>query len=270
MRVACIQMRSGVSINANLDAAESLIRQAARDGAVFMATPEMTHLLQRKSDRLFAAIKTETEDVGVARFAALARELGIHLLIGSLAIQTGEKRAANRGLLFAPDGDVKARYDKIHLFDVTVSETETWKESRVYDAGQAGIVADIGATKLGMAICYDLRFPHLFRDYAQAGAEIMTVPAAFTKPTGDAHWSVLLRARAIETGGYVMAPAQGGRHEDGRETYGHSMIVDPWGKVIAELAHDEPGILIADLDLEAVNDARRKIPAWNHNPPFSL
>ncbi|MGJ8562701.1 MAG: carbon-nitrogen hydrolase family protein [Alphaproteobacteria bacterium] len=270
MRAACIQLRSGTDIDDNLERVETLIRQAAKQGAKLIATPEMTHILQRKSAALFAAIKPEDEDIGVALFSKLAKELNVHLLIGSLAVLTGERRASNRSLLFGPDGQVVGRYDKIHLFDVTVSETETWKESRVYDAGKTGVVAPVGDFKLGMTVCYDLRFPHLYRGYAQAGAHIMSVPAAFTKPTGKAHWEVLLRARAIETGSYVIAPAQGGVHEDGRETWGHSMVVDPWGEIIAELAHNEPGVLIADFDLEDVLSARQRVPAWHHNPEFSL
>lgn len=269
MKVACIQLRSTADIAANVETASRLIREAAGHGASFIATPEMTHILQRSSKRLFAAIQPESDDLGVAAFGKLADELNIDLLIGSLAIQTGEARAANRSFLFGPDGAIKARYDKIHLFDVQVSKKETWKESNVYDRGDKAVMADIGGASLGLSICYDLRFANLYRHYGQSGADIIAVPAAFTRPTGEAHWHALLRARAIETGAYVMAPAQGGVHEDGRETYGHSLIIDPWGEIIAELDHHEPGILYAGIDLNAVKDARRKIPAWNHNPEFS-
>jgi len=261
-------MRSGVEIDANLKSAERLIRAAAVEGASFIATPEMTHIVQRSPTRLFASITDEAHDLGVQHFRALAKELNINLLIGSLAIKTGEKRAANRSFLFGPDGDIKARYDKIHLFDVTVSREETWKESNVYDRGDTAVMADIDGAKLGLSICYDLRFPALYRHYGQSGVDIITVPAAFTKPTGEAHWESLLRARAIETGSFVIAPAQGGSHEDGRTTFGHSMIIGPWGDIRAQLNHNEPGYICADIDIEDVKQARRKIPAWSYDPAY--
>lgn len=269
MKIAAIQMRSGVDIDANLRGAETLIRAAANEGASFITTPEMTHLLQRSPKRLFASITDESHDRGVQHFGALAKELGIDLLIGSLAIQTSENRAANRSFLFGPDGQVKARYDKIHLFDVTVSREETWKESNVYDRGDKVVMADIAGAKLGLSICYDLRFPSLYRHYGQSGADIIAVPAAFTRPTGEAHWASLLRARAIETGSFVIAPAQGGPHEDGRTTFGHSLIIGPWGDIRAHLDNHQPGYICADIDLADVQDARRRIPAWNHNPDYS-
>ena len=269
MRAACIQLCSGADIAANIDIVSRLIREAAGQGASFIATPEMTHILQRSPNRLFAAIKPQDEDLGVKAFSALARELSIDLLIGSLAIGTGERRAANRSFMFGPDGALKASYDKIHLFDVTLSRKEVWKESNVYDGGNRAVMTKAGDAKIALSICYDLRFPHLYRSYGQAGAHIITVPAAFTKPTGEAHWQTLLRARAIETGSFIMAPAQGGLHEDGRTTFGHSLIIGPWGDIIAELDHDKPGILLADINLNEVDEARRKIPAWNHNPNFT-
>ena len=270
MKVAVIQMRSGADISANLDAAETLIRRAADEGARFIATPEMTHILQRSSEHLFASITDEGSDRGVGQFSALAQELGIDLLIGSLAIKTGERRAANRSFLFNKEGQLTARYDKIHLFDVSVSREETWKESNVYDRGDKAVMADIDGAKIGLSICYDLRFPSLYRHYGQSGADIMAVPAAFTRPTGQAHWESLLRARAIETGSFIIAPAQGGLHEDGRTTYGHSMIIGPWGDIRACLDNDEPGYMCAEIDMADVADARRRIPAWIHNPSFSL
>jgi len=269
MKIAAIQMRSGVEIDANLETAEHLIRAAAAQGASFIATPEMTHIVQRSPKRLFASITDEAHDRGVKYFSALANEINIELLIGSLAIKTGEKRAANRSFLFGPDGDIKARYDKIHLFDVTVSREETWKESNVYDRGDKAVMADIDGATLGLSICYDLRFPALYRHYGQSGASIIAVPAAFTKPTGEAHWESLLRARAIETGSFVIAPAQGGLHADGRTTYGHSMILGPWGDIRAHLDNDEPGYICADIDIEDVREAHRKIPAWNYDPPYT-
>lgn len=254
---------------ANIEAASDLIRQAANQGATFISTPEMTHILQRSGHKLFEAITDEDNDPGVKAFGTLAKELGIELLIGSLAIQTGERRAANRAFLFGPDGAIKARYDKIHLFDVAISESETWKESRIYDSGDRAVLAPINGATLGLSICYDLRFARLFRQYATSGAQIIAVPAAFTKPTGKAHWHTLLRARAIETGSFIIAPAQGGDHADGRSTFGHSLIVNPWGEVIAELDHDMPGVLLADINLSEVKAARNKIPAWSHNPDFT-
>lgn len=269
MKIAAIQMRSGVDIDANLQSAEALIRAAAKEGASFIATPEMTHLLQRSPKALFAAITNEANDLGVKHFAALAHELSIDLLIGSLAIKTAENRAANRSFLFSKNGQVKTHYDKIHLFDVTVSREETWKESNVYDRGDKAVLANIDGAKLGLSICYDLRFPSLYRHYGQTGAEIIAVPAAFTKPTGEAHWGALLRARAIETGSFIIAPAQGGLHEDGRTTFGHSLIIGPWGDIRAHLDSHEPGYICADIDLDDVQDARRRIPAWNHDPEFT-
>ncbi len=270
MKIAAIQMRSGVDIRANLEAAETLICRAADDGARFITTPEMTHILQRSPKRLFSSITDEASDLGVTHFSTLARELKIDLLIGSLAIRTGEKRAANRSFLFDKTGQATAHYDKIHLFDVTVSREETWKESNVYDRGDKAVMAEIDGAKLGLSICYDLRFPSLYRHYGQSGADIIAIPAAFTKPTGEAHWESLLRSRAIETGSFIIAPAQGGPHEDGRTTYGHSMIIGPWGDIRAHLDHDEPGFICADIDLSDVQDARRRIPAWNHDPDYRL
>ena len=268
IRAAVIQLRSGVTVQENLEAATTLIRQAAIDGAEFIATPEMTHILQRSPKRLFDSITDESNDLGVKHFAALADELSIDLLIGSLAIKTGEKRAVNRSYLFGKDGVLKARYDKIHLFDVTVSSAETWKESNVYDRGETAVMSEIDGATLGLSICYDLRFAPLYKHYARSGAQILTVPAAFTRPTGEAHWESLLRARAIETSSFVIAPAQGGTHEDGRSTWGRSMIIGPWGDIRAILDHDVPGYICADLDMADVTSARSKIPAWDYQPDY--
>ena len=269
MRVAAIQLRSGTDISDNIEATSALIRQATEKGASFIATPEMTHILQKSAKDLFEAIKPEDQDLGVTAFAALAKELSIDLLIGSMAIKTGENRAANRSFHFGPNGEIKARYDKIHLFDVTISETESWRESNIYDGGQKAVMAQAGPARLGLSICYDLRFAKLYRHYGQSGAHIIAVPAAFTRPTGLAHWHTLLRARAIETGSFIIAPAQGGNHADGRATFGHSLIIGPWGEIIAELDHDHTDILMADLNLADVETARQKIPAWNHDPDFA-
>lgn len=270
MRVGIVQLNSGTDIQANLETAGGFVREAASEGASLVATPEMTHFMQRRSSALLDTIVAQDEDKGVAYFGALAKELGISLLIGSLAIRQGEDRAVNRSFLFGPNGDTLASYDKIHLFDVQVSRTETYTESKTYDRGNKGVTAEIGDMKLGLSICYDVRFPKLYQDYANAGAEIMTVPAAFTRPTGEAHWEILLKARAIETASFVVAPAQGGQHEDGRATWGRSMIVGPWGEIRAKLDHDEPGFVCATLDKADVDMARRKIPAWQHNPDYTL
>lgn len=269
MKIAAIQLRSGVDIAANIDAATALIRTAAQHGARFIATPEMSNILQRSPKRLHAAIQPMESAVEMAAFSALAKELAIDLLIGSMAFKASEGRAVNRSVLFGPDGETRAHYDKIHLFDVTISRTETWKESNVYDRGERAVTADITGAKLGLSICYDVRFPKLYQTYAQAGAQIIAAPAAFTVPTGQAHWETLLRARAIETGSFIIAPAQGGAHEDGRTTWGRSMIIGPWGDVRAALDHDRPDICIAEIDLADVEAARAKIPAWNYAPDFT-
>lgn len=272
MRAAIIQMRSGEHAQANLDAASALIRSAHQDGADFIATPEMTGVMQRRAKKLWPSLYTQEDDICVAGFSALAKELGIYLLIGSLAILVGERRAANRSFLFGPDGGLIATYDKIHLFEAKLSRQEIWRESSTYRAGRKAVVAnmDIQAerVKLGLSICYDIRFSKLYRVCAQAGAHIISAPAAFTVPTGVAHWESLLRARAIEASSFIIAPAQGGLHEDGRTTYGHSMIVGPWGEILAHIAHDKPGYAIADIDLALVTQAREKIPAWSHIPDF--
>lgn len=267
--IALIQMRSGIDPQRNLDDAAALIRQAAADGARLVATPETTHLVQKDADQAFAVMKTQAEDPAIGFFSALADELDIDLLIGSLAIRIGERKAANRSFLFGPDGALKASYDKAHMFDVGLGQGETYRESANYQAGDRLVLAEAAGARLGLSICYDLRFAYLYRRLAKAGAQILTAPAAFTRPTGRAHWEVLLRARAIETGSFVIAPAQGGLHEDGRRTYGHSMIIGPWGEIVAQLDHDEPGILAATLDLSRVEDARSRIPALSHDRSLS-
>ena len=267
---AVIQMRSGREVAANIDAASQLIRQAAADGATYVQTPEMTNLLERSREELFVKIRTEREDPSVAVFAALAAELQIVLHIGSLAIRTGADKAANRGFLFGPDGALLARYDKIHMFDVDLPNGESWRESATYQPGGEALVVPAAGTLVGLGICYDIRFPALFRAQAGAGARVLTAPAAFTRQTGEAHWHVLQRARAIENGAFVVSAAQGGRHEDGRETYGHSLIVAPWGEVIAEVDSDAPGYALAVLDLAKVDEARRRIPALANQRSFTV
>ena len=262
LRAACIQMRSGIEIAPNIAAAGALIREAAGQGAQLVATPEMTNLLDIRPGMSRSKLVAEADDPALAAMRGLARDLGIWLLAGSIAVTLErDERFANRSLLIAPDGSIRARYDKIHMFDVEVGDGQNYRESRAYRPGARAVLADMEAARLGLTICYDVRFPHLYRKLAQAGADILTIPAAFTRVTGEAHWHVLVRARAIETGCFVIAPAQGGRHEDGRETFGHSLIVSPWGEVIAEKADDTPGFIVADLDLDQVAKARARIPS---------
>ena len=264
LQVACIQLRSGLNVDANVAAASELIRAAARRGAELIATPEYTSLLDQRPGGTYAGAAAETDDGALAAFRSLAAELKVTLLIGSLAVRVDERRCANRSFLIDPAGNLVARYDKIHLFDVQLDATSVYRESDRFVAGTNAVVAEVPKAKLGLSICYDLRFAHLYRDLAKAGAEILAVPAAFTAVTGRAHWHVLLRARAIETGCFVIAPAQGGKHEDGRETFGHSLIVNPWGEVLAE-AGTEPGVITATLDLDEVTKARSRIPALQHD-----
>ena len=258
--VAAVQMRSGVSPEANIAAMGALVREAASRGARYVQTPEMTGAVQRDRAGLKQILRREADDPVMRAASALAGELGIHLHIGSTAIDVGGGKVANRGMVFGSDGALLARYDKIHMFDVDLDNGESWRESSVYRPGEVAQTVDLGVARLGMGICYDIRFPHLFRDLALAGADILTAPAAFTRQTGEAHWHVLQRARAIENGAFVVSAAQGGVHEDGRETYGHSIIVDPWGRVIAEAEGDEPGVIVASLALDEVKTARSKVP----------
>lgn len=259
-KAAAIQMRSGESPERNAVDLERLVREAASLGATYVQTPEMTGALIRDKDARAASFTSEDKDIIVSTARKLAKELGIFLHIGSTAILRADGKLANRALLFAPDGAMIASYDKIHMFDVDLDNGESWRESAAYEPGTEAVVTEIDGTKLGFAVCYDLRFPQLFRAEAMAGAELLSVPAAFTHQTGEAHWHILLRARAIENGAYVVAAAQGGLHEDGRETYGHSLIVDPWGRIIAEAAHDEPAVIVAEIDPAQSLAARRKIP----------
>ena len=265
---AAVQMRSGRSVAENIAAAEALIREAVSKGASYLLTPEMTSLVERDRERLLAGIHEERDDPALARFKELAAELGIHLHIGSLAIRLHGEAVANRGFLIGPDGEVVTHYDKIHLFDVDLPNGESWRESRTYHAGKHAVVADLPAARLGLTICYDVRFPMLYRVLAQSGATVLTVPSAFSRQTGEAHWHVLLRARAIETGSFIIAAAQGGRHEDCRETYGHSLIVDPWGRILAEAGLD-PGVIVAEIDAEESRRARARIPTLALDPLYA-
>ncbi|HEX8900034.1 carbon-nitrogen hydrolase family protein [Vitreimonas sp.] len=269
LRTAVVQLRSGIEPAANRAAAMPLLREAASAGARLIATPENTTRMDRNRARMFAAVGPEKGDPELLAWGRAAQELGVWLLMGSGPIAAGDGKVFNRSFFFDPDGRIVARYDKINLFDVTLGGTENYRESdTVQGGGQAVVVEGPMGAKLGLTICYDVRFAPLYASLARAGAEIIAVPAAFTVPTGQAHWEILLRARAIETGSFVIAPAQGGQHEDGRATWGHSMIIDPWGKVLAQLDHDEPGLIIADLDLDEVASARARIPAWQGGREF--
>lgn len=269
-RAAAVQMCSGTNPGANIDSLQRLVRAAAREGALYVQTPEMTGALQRDRDRLALILRREEDDPVVAAARRLAAELRIHLHIGSTAIDRGDGFVANRGYLFGHEGETLVRYDKIHMFDVDLDNGESWRESAVYCPGSEAKTASLPFAELGFAICYDVRFPELFRMQAVSGVEVMSLPAAFTRQTGEAHWHVLLRARAIENGMFLLAAAQGGVHEDGRETYGHSIIVDPWGKVLAEAGPAGEAVIVADIDLEAVRTARSRIPNLKNARRFSM
>ncbi len=268
-RVGLIQMRSGRDPATNLDMATRLIGEAKAAGADYVLTPEMTNVMELSRERLFATIAEEDDDTTLAALRGLARKLSIHVHIGSLALRVSPDKAANRSLLIDPKGDIVARYDKIHMFDVDLSGGESYRESRNFRPGDLAVVADLPWARFGLTICYDLRFPALYRALAEAGATVLTIPAAFTRQTGEAHWHVLIRARAIETGSFVLAAAQGGLHENGRETFGHSLAVDPWGRVIAE-GGGEPGVVMAEIDLSAVAAARARVPSLEHGRRFEI
>lgn len=268
IKVACVQLRSGEDVQENIRAASDLIRAAHKAGARFIATPENTTLMAADGGAKLEKSFAERDDPAVPVFAALANELDIWLLAGSLAIKVEGGKTANRSYLFGPDGSVEARYDKIHMFDVDLPSGERYRESNTVAPGAEAVVASLPWGRLGLTVCYDLRFPQLYRTLAKAGAEILTVPSAFTETTGKAHWHVLLRSRAIENGCFVIAPAQGGTHQNGRKTYGHSLIVGPWGDILAEGGVD-PGVVAAELDLEEIAAARASLPALHHDRPFS-
>lgn len=269
LRVALVQLRSGRSIAPNMAMAEALIRRAAAGGALYVQTPENTAIMELEPERLLAEVDVEESSAPLAQLRALARELGLWLHVGSLAVKVDASKVANRSYLIAPDGEIVARYDKLHLFDVDLAGGESYRESRTFQPGNTAVLADLPWGRLGLSICYDLRFPALYRALATAGAEFIAVPSAFTKQTGEAHWRVLLRARAIETGAFVLAAAQGGLHENGRSTYGHSMIVSPWGEVLAE-AGEDPQMLFADIDLGLCAEARAKVPSLKHGRQFQV
>ncbi len=267
-KVGLIQMRSGLDPVANLAAALAAIEEAKRAGADYVLTPEMTNIIAKR-ERLLATIADEEFDPTLAALREVARKLSIYVHIGSLAVKASPDKAVNRSFLIDRTGEVIARYDKIHMFDVDLANGESYRESRTYRPGELAVVADLPWGRLGVTVCYDLRFPALYRALAEAGALFFSIPSAFTVQTGEAHWHVLIRARAIENGCFVFAAAQGGTHESGRETYGHSLVVDPWGRILAE-GGTEPGVILADIDPAQVAAARARIPSLLHGRRFEL
>jgi deaminated glutathione amidase len=268
-RVGLVQMRSGRTPAHNVDAAVRLIRDAKTGGANYVLTPEMTNIVERKRENLFAAVLPEEKDPALAAFRELARELDIWVHVGSLALAVLPEKAVNRSFLIDPTGEIAARYDKIHMFDVDLAGGESYRESRSYRPGELAVAVDLPWGRLGLTICYDLRFPALYRALAEAGASFITIPSAFTQQTGAAHWHVLTRARAIENGCFIFAAAQGGRHEDGRDTFGHSMVIDPWGQVLAE-GGTEPGVVFAEVDPSQAATVRARIPSLQHGRRFEV
>ena len=268
-RAGLIQTRASRSAAANLDAVVKLIGEAKDKGADYVQTPEMTNIMEVSRDALFTTVVTEESDVSLAAYRELARKLSIHLHVGSLAVKVSADKAANRAFLIDPHGEIVARYDKIHMFDVDLANGESYRESRSYRPGELAVVHDLPWGRLGITICYDLRFPALYRALAEAGASFLAIPSAFTRQTGEAHWNVLMRARAIENGCYVLAAAQGGKHENGRETFGHSIVVDPWGRVVAE-GSTEPGVIMAEIDPAEVAKARGRVPSLQHGRRFEV
>jgi predicted amidohydrolase len=268
-KAAMIQMRSGLQPGANVDAAVRYIGDAKSAGAEYVLTPEMTNILATNREQLFAIAVEEEADASLATLREVARKLGIYVHIGSLAIRILPDRAANRSFLIDPKGDILARYDKIHMFDVDLAGGESYRESRNYRPGELAALADLPWGRLGLTVCYDLRFPALYRALAEGGATLLAIPSAFTKQTGEAHWHVLIRSRAIENGCFVFAAAQGGRHENGRDTFGHSLIVDPWGRILAE-GDTEPGVIVAEINPVEVANARARIPSLQHGRRFEI
>jgi deaminated glutathione amidase len=268
IKTSCIQINSGGDMQANIEKITALVTQAATQGSTLIATPENTFLMEEpKVERV---LYTQAEHPGVAVAAKLAKEHGVWLLIGSVAIKKHDsKKTANRALLFDPQGKAVAHYDKIHLFDVEVGDGQSYRESAKIIPGDKAVVADMRSARLGLSVCYDVRFPHIYRTLAKAGAEILAIPAAFTQVTGEAHWHVLNRARAIENGCFVIAPAQTGTHPGNRKTYGHSLIIDPWGRVLADGGTEE-GIITAELDMALVKKTRASIPSLMHDREYQL
>jgi predicted amidohydrolase len=269
LRAALIQTCTPATQAAALAEIEPLIRRAAEAGAELIVTPEGSNFLQRDRVKLMQVLKPIEADPFVEGVRTLAKDLKVWILIGSALVARGSDKAANRAVLIDDKGKIVATYDKLHMFDVDLPSGERYRESSLYEPGTEAQLVETPWGRLGLTICYDLRFPQLYRALAKAGAEIVAVPAAFTRPTGEAHWEALLRARAIENGMFVLAAAQGGTHEDGRGTWGHSIAIDPWGRIIAEAQDDRPGVVMADLDLAEVASTRQAIPSLANERPFS-
>lgn len=269
VKAACVQVNAGTELQPNLDAAGDLVRRARDAGAEFITLPENVGWIVQGRAKTMARVKVEAEHPGIPFFADLARETGAWILAGTLGVLQDDQRVANRSYLFNPQGQTVSHYDKIHMFDVDLKDGESYRESATFRPGERAVVAATPWGGVGMTICYDVRFPYLHRALAKAGASIITAPAAFTVPTGRAHWHTLLRARAIETGCFIVAPAQTGTHDEGRQTYGHSLIIAPWGEVLAD-AGEEVGVITADLDMARVEEARRMVPALGHDRDFTV
>jgi predicted amidohydrolase len=268
-RVGLVQMCSGRDVDKNVARAIELVREAAAGGADYIQTPEMTTLMELDRPRLLAAVLPEEGNPALLRFRELARELTVWLHIGSMPVLLSSGKLANRSFLIAPQGQIAARYDKIHLFDVDLGGGESYTESANYEPGRHAVLADLPWGPIGLTVCYDLRFPPLYRALARAGARFLAVPAAFTRPTGMAHWHTLLRARAIESQSFVFAAAQGGMHENGRETFGHSMVISPWGEILCE-GGVHPTVIFADVELQLLEDVRRRVPSLQHDRTFDV
>lgn len=269
LRVGLVQMCSSIDPAVNMATSTALISEAAQDGAQIIATPEMTNLLDLKFKRMVEHLHLEDDDPSLASYRNLAAKLGCWLAIGSMPILLENDKVANRSFMINASGDIVARYDKAHMFDVDLANGESYRESRSYQAGEQAVLINSPMAKLGLSVCYDVRFPYLYRTLAQAGADVIFVPAAFTQKTGEAHWHTLLKARAIECGCYIVAAAQSGQHEDGRMTFGHSLVVDPWGQVLADL-ETGPGYLTLDISLNNVDTARQNIPSLKHDRALVL
>ncbi len=267
-KVACLQLNSARDPAPNIESLRELARRAREAGADLIMSPEVSDMIEPDRAERFRKARTEAEHPMLAAGRVLARELGAHLLLGSIVVKIDETTLANRSLLIRPDGEIAGRYDKIHMFDVDLAGGERHRESSVFRPGERAVTAALPWGVLGMSVCYDLRFAYLYRALAHAGADFLSIPSAFTVPTGRAHWHVLMRARAIETGCFVFAPAQWGEHATGRRTYGHSLIVAPWGEVLAE-AEDAVGLIVAEIDPAKVLEARRQVPALSHDRAFA-
>lgn len=266
-RIALFQARTGIDPAANARDLVAAVEEAARGGAAMLFTPEMSGLLDADRQRAAPHLRAEAEDEVLAAVRSAAARVGIWVHLGSLALKREDGRLANRGFVIDDRGEVRASYDKLHLFDVDLPTGESWRESASYAPGERAAVVETPVGPLGLSICYDLRFPDLYRALTDAGAKIIGIPAAFTVPTGQAHWHVLMRARAIEAGVFVIAAAQSGRHEDGRATYGHSLVVDPWGEILLDMG-DEKGVGFADMEMERVDEVRMRLPAIRHRRPI--